>query len=462
VTLRRRSCLALLVALVAACSDSTPSTPSPSPAPSVDAGVPDAAPAIDAAPEATDYDRLVKLQSALSLTPDDAGREALVESFVREVAYGPHGFPIRASGKLAVVVWDPKRTAGSLSLVGDFNAWSVSASPLLPPVAGFPFYVRVEADPAPSARSIYKLLRAGTEYFADPLARRFAHDANGEHSLLEAGTARGHLERWPTFGEGRGSLAPRTLLAWLPPHYDESTASYPLLVMHDGQNLFGTGGANGSWHADDAAEQGVASGAVRPFVLVGIPSTAARFDEYTHVQDALPGIGTVGGQADAYAAFVTQGIVPFVRARYRLRAEPAQTAVLGSSLGGLVSLYIGRKHQPIFGFAGAMSGTTSWGSIGLSNPTIRDLYVQAPPVGLSIYLDSGGDDGGGCAGLSASDSEQYHDQYCETVKLRDTLTGLGWKLGTDLGYAWAPGAAHDEAEWAKRFPSVLRDWFPRK
>ncbi len=454
--------------LVGACTASTSSAPGT--ATGGDAGT-DAGAIVEASVDAgssdaqapiADYDRLVKLLAALPAAADDAARTDLVEAFLHDVAYGDRGFPIRSQGKLAVVVWDPAKTPGTLALVGDFNAWQPNASPLTAPVPGFPFFVRVERDPTTTGRSLYKILRGGSSYLPDPLARRFTYDTNGEASLLEAGTLQGHLERWPAFGEGRGSLEARTLLAWIPPHYDDSTTTYPLLVMHDGQNLFGTGGTYGSWHADDAAEQAVASGEVRPFVIVGVPSTAARFDEYTQVEDALPGIGTVGGQADAYASFVVNGIVPFARARYRLRTEANQTAVLGSSLGGLVSLYLARAHKDVFAFAGSMSGTMSWGSIGLTNPTIRDLYLQAPPAGLTIYLDSGGDDGGGCAALSALDSEEYHDQYCETLRMRDTLTGLGWTVGQDLFYAWSPGAAHNESEWAKRLPAVLRTWFPRK
>lgn len=448
----RRAPFVALALAVAACSSPAATTTT------ADGGTPDA---VVPTPTKTDLDRLNELLAALRAEPSDPARRALVETFLHDVAYGEAGFPIRAAGKLAVVYWDPAATPGPLALAGDFNGWSISASPFDQPIMGFPFHVRIETDPSPSARSLYKLVRGGTEWLADPMARRFGYDGNGEFSLLEAGTATGHLERWPEFAENAGGLAARTLAVWVPPG-GATSAPLPLLVMQDGQNLFGPGGAFGSWHADDAADQAVTSGDVRPFLLVGVPSSAARFDEYTHTQDTLPDVGTVGGSADAYAGFVATGVVPFVRGRYRVRTEASQTAILGSSLGGLVSLYVARKDPQIFGFAGSMSGTLSWGSIGQSNATIEDLYVAAPPLGLSLYLDSGGDDGGGCGTLSALDSELYHDQYCETVRMRDALLGLGWTSGKDLGYAWAPGAAHSEAEWAKRFPGVLRGWFPGK
>ena len=102
------------------------------------------------------------------------------------------------------------------------------------------------------------------------------------------------------------------------------------------------------------------------------------------------------------------------------------------------------------------------GKIGLSNPTIHDLYVQSAPKGLALYVDSGGSDGGGCGTLSHLDSELQFDQYCESRAFKDMLLGKGWVSGTDLFYAWAPNAAHDEAAWAARLPAALAGWFPRK
>lgn len=445
-------------------SDASPPTPSDPRDGSLDAsseGSPDAARLPDAS--RSDLDKLEDLLRALPQESDDAARARLVEAFLHDVAYGERGFPIRARGKLAVVWWDPERRPDSLALAGDLNGWSTTAAPFAQPVSGVPLHVRLQDDPTPSARSLYKIVRGGTTFLADPLARRYGYDENGEHSMLEAGSDRGHLERWPAFGDSRGSLEARTLAVWVPPSYDpKASPGYPVLLMQDAQNIFGPSGPSGSFRADSSAETAVLANAVRPFVIVGIPNTKQRFDEYTHVKDTLPGYGTVGGSADAYAAFVTSGILPFARSRYALRAEPGQTAILGSSLGGLVSLYVGLRHRSLFGYAGAMSGTMSWGAIGANNKTIRELYVAAPPRGLSIYLDSGGDDGGGCATLSALDSENFHDQYCETIQMRDTLVGLGWVSGTDLVHTWSPMAPHNEAAWAARLPGLFRDWFPKR
>jgi predicted alpha/beta superfamily hydrolase len=465
--MRRRwsfSCAAGLALALAACGSSPPPSTTPDASAPVDAAPPPVDAAIpDAAPPPSDLDRLDALVAALGTAATEDARDALAAAFAKDVAYGVGGFPIRETGTVTFVFWDRKRTGGPWSVAGDFDAWSTTATPMMRPVATAPLWIAKIADPMPKGRSLYKLVRAGTEFVADPWARRHGYDGFGEFSLLEAGTSPGHLERWPAFSEKRGTLEARTLTVWVPPGYDpKSAAGYPTLVMHDGQNLFGPGGGNGSWHVDDAAEQGVSSGALRPFLVVAIPNSARRFDEYTHVKDSIPNLGTYGGAADEYATFVVDGIVPFVRARYRARTEAAETAILGSSLGGLISLYVARKHPTVFGYAGSLSGTISWGKIGLSNPTIHDLYVQSAPKGLVLYVDSGGRDGGGCGTLSHLDSELYFDQYCESRAFKDMLLGKGWVAGTDLFYAWAPNATHDEAAWAARLPAALAGWFPKK
>ena len=187
-------------------------------------------------------------------------------------------------------------------------------------------------------------------------------------------------------------------------------------------------------------------------IVVGIDNTPARMDEYTQVQDVLDGM-PVGGRADEYADFVVNGVKPFIESRYPAASEPDSVAVMGSSLGGLVSLYIGLRHPQVFGSIASMSGTIAWGTIGASNPTIIDSYVEAPPNGLHIYLDSGGNEGSGCP-------DDGSDNYCGNVELADTLRNLGWADEQDLFYRWDVGAPHNEAAWASRLLPALLDWWP--
>jgi predicted alpha/beta superfamily hydrolase len=393
--------------------------------------------------ELSDCERLEQLVAALTGEPSAELRAELIAAFVREVGYGDHGFPIAEANKLAVVhVGEPGL---SLSLAGDFNGWDPTVHPLAEPAPGF-FFVIVELD-AP-ATGLYKLVRDGVEYFADPLARRFGWDPFGEYSQIDALADRGHHERWLDFSEGAGELAPRTLTVYLPPSPD---LELPVLYMHDGQNLFSPYALWGGWQVSATVEQAIADAVLDPLIIVGIDNTPARFHEYTQTTDVLDGM-VVGGGADEYAEFLVTGIKPFIESRYPANHGPEQVAVMGSSLGGLVSLYIGLHHAELFGSVASMSGTIAWGTFGADNPTIVQEYAAAPPFGLRIYLDSGGSAGLGCP-------EGGSDNYCGNVELADALRGWGWVDELDLVYRWAPGAPHNEAAWADRLlPALLELW----
>ncbi|HEY3357999.1 MAG TPA: alpha/beta hydrolase-fold protein [Polyangia bacterium] len=422
-------------------------------APAADAARADA-PRLDAAPAdgpvaTTDLARLRALVAALPGASGAAARDALVDAFVTVVAYGEHGFPIREEGQLGVALRDSG--GGSLTVAGDFNGWDAAALPLIQPVPGYPFYYRITPITEPLPRTLYKLVRNGAEWFADPLARRFGWDANGQYALAEAGDAASHLERWPRFAEGVGALEPRTVTVYVPAGYVADATPRPVLYMHDGQNLFDPAAFWGGWHVGDTADAHIAGGQIQSLLIVGVDNTAARFDEYTHVQDDLTGT-TTGGRGDEYLDFIVTGVKPFVDARYRTATGPATTGVLGSSLGGLISFYAAYLHPEVFGHAASMSGTFVWGR-GLGNPTMMDLVAADPPTGVALYLDSGGDP-------PCPTTAESNDNYCETIEMADTLRGQGWADGTDLFYRWTSGAQHNEAAWAARLPAALTEWFP--
>jgi predicted alpha/beta superfamily hydrolase len=419
------------------------------------ASSPDALPGLDAASTdaITDLDRLRALVAALPSAAGDTDRATMVSTFFDAVAYGDHGFPIVEDGMLGVAVSD---TSGStLTVAGDFNHWDASALRLLKPVAGFPFYYLITPIAAPTSRSLYKLVRNGTDYFADPQARSVGWDNFGEYSLVATGTAASHIERWFHFAMNAGTLAPREIDVYVPPGYD-AQSPLPVLYMHDGQNLFDPSGPYGSWKMNITADQKIADGSMRRILIVGVDNTSDRFYEYTQTEDEIAnGAMPVGGGADLYTAFLVTGVKPFIDARYRTLSDRASTAVLGSSLGGLVSLYAAYRYPMVYGHAASMSGSLDWGTRRLMNPTILDLYMMNPPLGVGIYLDSGGGPGtNGC--VSGDDS----DNYCANVQMHDELRSLGFMDGVDLFYTWAPNALHNEAAWAARVPNLLQTWFP--
>lgn len=368
-------------------------------------------------------------------------RTGLVDAFRVDAMYSDHGLPLHCDGRLVALAWDPDAT--TLAITGDFSDWDPDAHPMTKPVDDFPLWIADVAIDEPLAPSMYKLVRDGDGFVADPWARRFGWDEFGEYSLTDARDDAGHHERWPGFAEGVGALEARDVVVYVPAGALQGDP-LAVLYMHDGQNLFSPDAFFGGWHVGAAIDAAIANGDIAPTIVVGIANTALRFDEYTHVQDDI-GRGLVGGRADEYADFVALGIKPFIDARYPTRPEREATTVLGSSLGGLVSLYIAWRYPDVFGAAGSMSGTLGWGQIAASNDRILELYAAMPPADLWVYLDSGGD--GPCPG--------GEDNFCVTIEMRDLLAELGWTEPQTLVYVHAPGATHDEAAWAARLPGFL-------
>ena len=147
----------------------------------------------------------------------------------------------------------------------------------------------------------------------------------------------------------------RSLVVYLPPGYDEQpTRRYPVLYLHDGQNLFdrATSFAGQDWNVQGAADHTIRAGKVSPLIVVGIYNTGkSRIFEYTPTK--APKLG--GGRADRYAKFLLQEVMPFIQSQYRVDANPRLTGIGGSSLGGLVSLYLGLKLPQSFGKIAALS-----------------------------------------------------------------------------------------------------------
>lgn len=385
-------------------------------------------------PPPSDCDRLDAFVDELEQTPAENVQDA-TNTFVGDAQYGDHGLPLRCGERVVFVAV----AEGSLSVAGDFNDWK--PQPMTRPVEGASLLVSEAIVNEPGG--LYKLVD-GELFLADPLARRYGWDRFGEFSLIDADPGQSHHERWPAFSEAVDPLQPRTVRVYVPAAAN-AAEDVAVLVMQDGQNLFSPEANLGGWQASQTAELMIAQGEIDPVLIVAIDNTPARFEEYTHVTDDIGG-GPIGGQADDYADFVVEGVLPFIADRYPTRVGPENTAVLGSSLGGLVSLHLAHRHPEVFGSVGSMSGTLGWGTIELENQTMIERYADAVPRGLLVYVDSGG--AGPCPGGGG-------DNYCENVAFADVMRSHGWVDDDDLFYGWEPGAAHNEAAWASRFGIAL-------
>jgi predicted alpha/beta superfamily hydrolase len=243
----------------------------------------------------------------------------------------------------------------------------------------------------------------------------------------------------------------RDVLVYLPPGYDATKSKrYAVFYMHDGQNLFD--GATSfipgqDWRVDETAQRLITIGKVEPLIIVGVYNTKDRINEYTPAADTKY---KMGGKADLYGRMLVEELKPFIDAQYRTKSAAKHTGLGGSSLGGLVSLYLALKYSNVFGQVAVVSP-----AVWFANKQIVhyvESLAQKPKV--RIWMDMGTKEG-----RTAEDAQQ-------TVKdarlLKDTLVKKGWKVGKDLNYFEAEGAEHNEGAWAARVELILTFLFWRK
>lgn len=235
----------------------------------------------------------------------------------------------------------------------------------------------------------------------------------------------------------------RTVLVWLPPGYDVSRrARFPVLYLHDGQNLFD--GATSfipgqEWGVDETCDRLIRTRQIPPIIVVGIYNTGIdRIAEYTPSRDSKGR----GGSGELYGRFLVEELKPFIDRTYRTKRGASDTALGGSSLGGLISLHLGLKHSSVFGKLAVLSPSVWW------NEQEIVKSVEALPKKLSsrIWLDMG--------------TRESDTALSDARALSDALVRKGWKIGDDLSYLEAEGGGHNEASWAARIDPVLRFLFP--
>jgi len=240
---------------------------------------------------------------------------------------------------------------------------------------------------------------------------------------------RGTLERLADF--------PRIVTIYLPPGYGQR--DYPVLYMQDGQNLFEPERAfvpGQHWRLAEAADAAIDARTAWPMIIVGVDHPGpARIDEYTPTRD--PNF-KAGGKADAYGRMLLDELKPRIDARYRTIA--GDTAIGGSSLGGLVALHLGLQHPDVFRAVAAMSPSIWWGD----RVILREVDVFSGPR-PRLWLDVGGREG----------AEALRDARA----LRDRLRTHGWN-DRNLRYFEDRRGDHSERAWARRARMMLEFLFP--
>ena len=234
----------------------------------------------------------------------------------------------------------------------------------------------------------------------------------------------------------------RSIIVNLPDGYDaKGSRRYPVLYLHDGQNVFDRATSVGEeWGVDESADALAKEGKIEPLIVVGIYNTGEhRIDEYAPTADEKKG---GGGRADAYGRMLVQEIKPLIDREYKTLPGAPSTGLGGSSLGGLLTLHLGLAYPTVFSKLAVLSPSIWWGDRVILK-TVEALPGKLP---LRIWLDAGTGEG--------------EETTANARLLRDALVKKGWTVEGDLRYFEMPGGEHNERSWAARVGPMLEYLYP--
>lgn len=225
----------------------------------------------------------------------------------------------------------------------------------------------------------------------------------------------------------------RDIIVWLPPSYNnKKDMRFPVLYMHDGQNIMDpvTSFAGIDWRVDETVTRLIKEKKIPEIIIVGIYNTPDRLDEYSDSE-----------KGNKYIQFIVNELKPFIDESYETLPDAKNSAVIGSSMGGLISFLITWKYEDVFSKAGCMSSSFYYDN----EKAIRMVKnYDGPKKNFRIYIDHGED------GLPRGQ------------KMFAALTDKEYVIGTDIDYFYAPGAEHNEAAWSERLERPLLFFFRNK
>jgi pullulanase len=225
----------------------------------------------------------------------------------------------------------------------------------------------------------------------------------------------------------------RDIYVYIPDGYEKSKVRYPVLYMHDGQNLFDPERAYSgqTWRATETLNYLIQEKIISPLIVVAIDNTPGRMEDYIPEK-----------KGKEYLNFLVNRIKPRIDDSLRTKKTSKDTGILGSSLGGLISLYAGITHPETFSIVGAMSPSIWW-----NDRSILKMYEQSSVLPLKIYLDSG-----------TTGGEEPRD----VLDLEEILLGREFRQNDNLFTFIQNGADHQEYYWSQRLPLALKSLFPHK
>jgi predicted alpha/beta superfamily hydrolase len=240
-------------------------------------------------------------------------------------------------------------------------------------------------------------------------------------------------------GSSVAGIAGRDVRIYLPRGYTENTTRrYPVVYMSDGQNVFLPSDSAVSWGAETTADAEIKGGRMRETIIVGVPCASDRTIEYLPHMDTNSG---KKGKANLYADYLVHNVRPTIDTHFRTKNDRGNTGCIGSSSGGLLSMYLGTWTN-VFGLVGAASGVYNDSFC----PNYMAWLESARPHEAKVWMDVGT----GETNLSGT------DLYQSNFDLYWYLMGFGYVPNADLRFMIGCGQDHNEAAWASRLPEIYR------
>ena len=226
-----------------------------------------------------------------------------------------------------------------------------------------------------------------------------------------------------------GDVQGLDVYAYLPPSHGGGRR-FPVVYMHDGQNLFDEASSNsGEWRVDETMEALAAEGLEA--IVVGVTVDETRQQQYA------------GAGADAYLRFLVETVRPLVADAFDVDGRREATGIAGSSLGGVISLHALYAHRDVFAFAGVLS-PAFW----FNGDALFRVVEREDPPRARIYLDVGDDEGDG--------DEERRLAYVDGFERMRALLETKGLTGDRLRAVLDEGGIHHETAWARRLPDALR------
>jgi enterochelin esterase-like enzyme len=262
-------------------------------------------------------------------------------------------------------------------------------------------------------------------------------------------------------------LPEQRLSIWLPPGYDASNKRHRVLYMHDAQNLFDPAPSNFNkvWAADKAMLLHAKTRSEDPWIVVGLWSPGAdRYRQYMpepaydaagpELRSRMDAFGNAQSiVSHHYINWIATTLKPWVDTHLRTLTGPQETAIIGSSMGGLISLYAFLEHPQVFGRAGCVS--THWP--GTAPQTVGEPDVEMLSIWQSMIAEGLGTPDGRKLWFDHGDAtlDAHYPPYQAAIDAQ--LEATDWIRGIHWESRFYPGAEHEENAWARRLPDVF-DW----